>query len=107
MRFTWWPATRASPRPSPKGAAGTSSQAGRCTGPRHAGEGQAAHPGPDPARWLGGPAHAGQRAADYDPADHEATVAKGALVHTDEYGIYARLVLLRHEGWCLDAYLGE
>ena len=30
----------------------------------------ATHPRPDPARWPGCPAHAGQRAADHDPADH-------------------------------------
>src|SRR4051794_16876259 len=48
-----WPATRASPRLSLKGAARTSSQAGRCTGPGHAGDGQAAHPRPDPARRPG------------------------------------------------------
>src|SRR3954469_22450405 len=71
MRFTWWPGTRASPRPWPKGAAWTPPEAGRRAGPRHTGEGQAAYPWPDPARRPGGPAHAGQRAADHDPADHQ------------------------------------
>ncbi len=33
---------------------------------RHAGQGQAAHPRPDPARRTGHPAHAGQRAANHD-----------------------------------------
>ena len=53
-----------------KRAARTSSQAGRRAGPRHTGEGQATDPRPDPARRTGHPAHAGQRAADYDQADH-------------------------------------
>src|SRR5690349_7312592 len=70
MRFTWWPATRGNPRPWPKGAAWTPSQAGRRAGPGHAGEGQAAHSRPDPARRSGSALHAGQRAADHDPADH-------------------------------------
>ena len=38
-RSTWWPGTRASPRPWPKGADRTPSQAGRRAGPGHAGEG--------------------------------------------------------------------
>src|SRR4051794_33744281 len=70
MRFTWWPGTRASPRPWPKGAVRAPSQAGRRAGPGHAGEGQATHSRPDPARRSGSLAHAGQRAADDDPADH-------------------------------------
>src|SRR3954451_8067168 len=70
MRFTSWPATRASLRPWPKGAAWTPPEAGRRAGPGHAGEGQAPHSRPDPAQRSGGPAHAGQRAADHDPADH-------------------------------------
>jgi len=37
---------------------------------RHAGEGQAAHPWPDPAQWPDRAAHAGQRAAEDDQADH-------------------------------------
>src|SRR4051794_37541696 len=77
MRFTWWPATRASPRPWPKGAVRAPSQAGRRAGPGHAGEGQAAHPRPDPARWSGGPAHAGQRAAEDDRADHRGHGCQG------------------------------
>src|SRR3954453_18464976 len=77
MRFTWWPGTRASPRPWPKGAAWTPPEAGRCAGPRHAGEGQAAYPWPDPARRSGGPAPAGQRAADHDPADHRGHGSQG------------------------------
>src|SRR3954454_22365276 len=92
MRFTGWPATRAGLRPWPKGAARTPSQAGRRAAPRHAGEGQAPHPRPDPARRSGGPAHAGQRAADDDPADHRGHGCQGRPhPHTDEYGIYARL----------------
>src|SRR5215213_4283155 len=51
-----------------KGAARTGSQAVRRAGPGHAGEGQAAHPRPDPAWRTGDPAHAGQRAAGHDPA---------------------------------------
>src|SRR4051794_6698762 len=70
MRFTWWPATRASLRLLPKGAVRAPSQAGRRAGPGHAGEGQATHSRPDPARRSGSLAHAGQRAADDDPADH-------------------------------------
>src|SRR4051812_36597874 len=54
MRFTWWPGTRASLRPWPKGAARTPPEAGRRAGPRHAGEGHATHPRPDPARRPGG-----------------------------------------------------
>src|SRR4051812_43369389 len=70
MGSTWWPATRANPRPWPKGAVRAPSQAGRRAGPGHAGEGQATHSRPDPARRAGSLAHAGQRAADDDPADH-------------------------------------
>src|SRR3954447_19109122 len=70
MRFTGWPGTRASPRPWPKGAVRAPSQAGWRAGPGHAGEGQATHSRPDPARRSGSLAHAGQRAADDDPADH-------------------------------------
>ncbi len=36
---------------------------------RHAGEGQAAHPWPDPAWWPNGIAYAGRRAAGHDQAD--------------------------------------
>src|SRR3982751_3948953 len=70
MRFTWWPGTRAGLRLWPKGAARAPSQAGRRAGTRHAGEGQAADPRPDPTWRPGGSAHAGQRAADHDQADH-------------------------------------
>src|SRR4051812_5136605 len=70
MGSTWWPATRANPRPWPKGAVRAPSQAGRRAGPGHAGEGQATHSRPDPARRSGSLAPAGQRAADDDPADH-------------------------------------
>src|SRR3954471_7386798 len=70
MRSTWWPATRASLRLEPKGAVRAPSQAGRRAGPGHAGEGQATHSRPDPARRSGSLAPAGQRAADDDPADH-------------------------------------
>src|SRR3954462_15319056 len=70
MRVTGWPATRASLRLEPKGAVRAPSQAGRRAGPGHAGEGQATHSRPDPARRSGSLAHAGQRAADDDPADH-------------------------------------
>ena len=68
-------ATRASPRQSPKGAARATPQAGRCAGTRHGGEGQAAHPRPDPARWPARAPHARQRAAEDDPAGHHGTVA--------------------------------
>src|SRR3712207_1798660 len=56
---TWWPGTRASQRPWPKGAARATAQAGRRAGTRHGGEGQAARPRPDPARRPGGAPHAG------------------------------------------------
>ena len=59
--------------------------------PRHAGEGQAADPRPDPARRRDRPPHAGQRAAGTIQPVIETTVAKGTLVHTDEYDVYARL----------------
>src|SRR5215212_2858388 len=62
--------TRANPRRWPRGAARTPPQAGGSAGTRHAGEGQAADPGPDAARRAGDAAHAGQRAAEDDPADH-------------------------------------
>src|SRR3954451_21377787 len=65
-----WPGTRASRRLSPKGATGTASPAGGSAGPRHAGEGQAACPRPDPARRAGGAADAGQCPAEDDRADH-------------------------------------
>jgi transposase-like protein len=53
-----------------KGASWTPSPAGRCAGPRHAGEGQAAHPWCDPARGPGDAAHAGQCAAGHDSAGY-------------------------------------
>lgn len=57
-----------SPRPSPKGAARTPPPAGRRAGPRHAGEGQAAHSRGDPARGPSPAAHAGQCTAGHDQA---------------------------------------
>jgi transposase-like protein len=51
-----------------KGAARAPPQAGGRAGARHAGEGQAAHPWPDPARRTGRAAHAGQRAAGHGQA---------------------------------------
>jgi len=48
----------------------------------HAGEGQATHPGPDPARGSGAPAHAGQRAAEDDQADHHGCYRLG---HPDQH----------------------
>src|SRR3954453_8778246 len=92
MRFTWWPATRASLWPWPKGAVRAPSQAGRRAGPGHAGEGQATHSRPDPARRSGRVLHllANVQQTTIQPII-AATVAKGALIHTDEDGIYARL----------------
>ena len=74
-----------------KGAPGPPPEAEGRAGPRHAGEGQAAHLRPDPARGPGGAAHAGQRAADDDQAGHRGERRQGTLVHTDEYDVYARL----------------
>ncbi len=65
-----WPGIRDSRRLLPNGAARAPSQAGRRARPRHAGEEQAADPWPDPARRASGDAHAGQRAAGHDRADH-------------------------------------
>src|SRR3954470_16512043 len=46
-------------------------QAGGCAGTGHTGEGQAADPRSDPARWSARDPHARQRAAEDDPAgDH-------------------------------------
>ena len=69
-RSTSWLGMRDSRRLLPKGAARTPSQADRRAGPRHAGEGQAAHPRPDPVRRPSGPAHVGPRATGHDQADH-------------------------------------
>src|SRR5918994_6939181 len=76
-RSTWSPGTRASRQPSPKGAARSAPQTGSCAGPRRAGEGQATRPRPDPAGWAGGPAHAGRRAAEDDPAGHRGRRRQG------------------------------
>jgi transposase-like protein len=58
---------------------------------RHSGEGETADPGPDPARWRGYSSHAGQfQQATIHPII-EKTIAKGTLIQTDEYDIYARL----------------
>src|SRR3954462_1787893 len=69
-RCTSWPATKANPRLLLKGALGAATQAEGHTGSGHAGKGQAPNPRPDPARWSGSPAHAGQRAAEDDRAGH-------------------------------------
>ena len=45
-------------------------QAGRRAGPRHVGDGQAAHPRPDPARRPSRAAHAGPRASRHGQAGH-------------------------------------
>ena len=66
-------------------------QAGRSAGPGHAGEGQATYPWPDPARGSGAPAHAGQRGQKTIKPIITGAIAPGTLIHTDEYGIYARL----------------
>ena len=76
-RSTSWPGTRANPRRWQKGAARAPPQAGGSAGTRHAGEGQAADPRPDPARRAGGAAHAGQCAAEDDPADHRGRRRQG------------------------------
>src|SRR5215213_9816452 len=66
-----WPGTKASPPQSRKGAVGPTPQAGGCAGTGHTGEGQAADPRSDPARWSARDPHARQRAAEDDPAgDH-------------------------------------
>ncbi len=74
-----------------KGAIRAMPQTGRSAGSRHAGEGQAPHPRPDPARRTGDAAHAGERATGYDQPIITGAVAAGSLIHTDDYGIYARL----------------
>jgi transposase len=89
MRSTWWRGTKATRPPSPKKAAGATAQAKGFAWARHAGQGEAAHPRPDPARWRSRSAHAEQRAAGDDPPDHRG--APGSLIYTDEYDIYARL----------------
>ena len=74
---------KGAPRPAPAAE-------GRAR-PGHARQGQAARPGPAPARRRGRAPHARQRAAGTIRPVIEATVANGALVHTDEYDVYARL----------------
>jgi transposase len=88
---------RASRRPWPKGAARATAQAGRRAGTRHGGEGFGALRRTPPVLGLiqrGGPVvlrmPADVRQATIEPVI-EGAVAKGALVHTDEYAIYARL----------------
>ena len=74
-----------------KGAPGAPAAAEGCARARHARQGQAAGPGPAPAggdvvvRML-----ANVQQVTIRPVI-EATVAKGALVHTDEYDVYERL----------------
>src|SRR5215212_4984635 len=102
MRFTWWPGTRANPRPWPKGAVRAPSQAGRRARPGHAGEGQAPILGLIQRRGpvvLHMVANVQQRTI--QPII-EATVATGALIYTDEYDIYARLETwgYRHKAVC-------
>src|SRR4051812_47546159 len=85
------------------GAARTPAQAGRRAGTGHGGEGQAARPGPDPARG-------GEVVLRMLPDVRQRTiepiitgaVAQGALIHTDEYAIYARLPAwgYRHKTVC-------
>src|ERR687894_330242 len=76
-RSTSWPGTRGSPPRWRKGALGTAPQAGGRARPRHAGEGQAAGPRPDPARRAAGPPHAGRCAAADHPADHRGRRRRG------------------------------
>ncbi len=91
MRFTSWLGTRASRRPSPKGAARALPQAGRRAGTRHVGRrkppilGLIQRGGQVVLRML-----ANVQQTTIKPII-AAAVAPGALVHTDEYAIYARL----------------
>src|SRR5215213_447035 len=61
------PGTRAARLPSPKGASGATPAAEGCARARHAGEGEAADPGPAATWRRGGGPDAGQRPADDDP----------------------------------------
>src|SRR4051794_22069976 len=81
------PVTRVNRPKSKKGAVRAATSVERRPWSRHPGEGETTDPGPDPARWGGRPPDACP--AGDDPAHHRE--AKGTLIHTDEYDIYARL----------------
>src|SRR3954469_21094176 len=85
------PVTRVNRPKSKKGVVRAAASVERRPWSRHPGEGETTDPGPDPARWGGSPPDAGHvQQATIHPII-EKTIAKGTLIHTDEYDIYARL----------------
>src|SRR3954471_15092003 len=62
--------TRATPLPFKKRSGRAAPTAQRSVRPWHAGEGKAADPGLDPARWPGRSPHVAQCEAENDQADH-------------------------------------